>query len=290
MALAAGTAGALSSCASPMAQSGRAGQLSKASVGPSPAVTRQTSPMGLSTDASGHRLRLIQTGQPDLPVVPGGPPSHITHLHGSGKNVALTVDDGASAEVVSAYIDFARATGIRLTFFVTGSYPSWTQHKDKLRPLVDSGQIQLGNHTWTHPDLTRCSGRRVENELTRCEKFLNNTFGVTGKPFIRPPFGDRSRRVDSVAANLGYTSMTTWYGTLGDSGLITQTVLLDLAKQWLQPQAVVIGHANHPTVTHLYGPIIDIIRSRHLQTVTLDDAWYGAIGRNRAVRPAPQTA
>ena len=260
-----------------------------ASVGPGPAVTHNSSALRISTDASGHRLRLIQTGQPDLPVVPGGPPSHITHLDGSGKNIALTIDDGISAEVVSAYIDFAHATGVRFTFFVTGSYPSWTKHKDKLRPLVDSGQIQLANHTWTHPFLTRCSGRKVESELTRCEEFLNNTFGVTGKPFIRPPYGDRNRYVDSLAANLGYTSITTWYGTFGDSGLITQAVLLDLAKQWLRPQAVVIGHANHPTVTHLYGPIIDIIRSRHLQTVTLDDAWYGAKGRDRAVRPALQT-
>src|SRR5450631_1984823 len=85
--------------------------------------------MGLSTDASGHRLRLIQTGQPDLPVVPGGPPSHITHLHGSGRNVALTVDDGASAEVVSAYIDFARATGIRLS----SSSPALTLHGPSTR-------------------------------------------------------------------------------------------------------------------------------------------------------------
>ena len=253
-------------------------------------MTRSDSPIPVSTDASGHRLRLIQTAKPDLPVIRGGPPSHITHLDGSGKNIALTVDDGVSPEVVSAYINFARATGVRFTFFVTGSYLSWTQHKDKLRPFVDSGQIQLANHTWTHPDLTRCSGRQIESELTRCEKFLNNTFGVTGKPFMRPPYGDRNGYVDSVAASLGYTSITTWYGTFGDSGLITQAVLLDLAKKWIRPQAVVIGHANHSTVTHLYGPIIDIIRNRHLQTVTLDDAWYGAKGRNRVAQPNPRTA
>jgi peptidoglycan/xylan/chitin deacetylase (PgdA/CDA1 family) len=110
---------------------------------------------------------------------------------------------------------------------------------------------------------------------------------VTGKPFMRPPYGARNSNVDSVAANLGYTSITTWHGTFGDSGLITEAVLLALAKQWIQPQAVVIGHANHPTVTHLYGPIVDIIRNRHLQTVTLDDAWYGARGRARFVGSTP---
>ena len=59
--------------------------------------------------------------------------------------------------------------------------------------------------------------------------------------------------------------------------------MLTLARKWLQPQAVVIGHANLPMVTHVYGPIADIILSRGLQMVTLDDAWYGAKGRNRLV-------
>jgi peptidoglycan-N-acetylmuramic acid deacetylase len=262
LALAAATAGALSGCASP-----------------SSANVRRT-----STDASGHPLRLIQTAKPNLPAVRGGPPRHISRLSGTGKNVALTIDDGVSTEVVSAYIDFARATGVRFTFFVTGCNRSWTQNKDTLRPLVDSGQIQLANHTWTHADLTRCSGRKIESELTRCERLLNNTYGVTGQPFLRPPYGARNSVVDRVAASLGYTSMTMWYGTFGDSGRITEATMLRLAKKWIQPQAIVIAHANHPTVTHLYGPLVDIIRSRHLQTVTLDDAWYGAKGRNRTVR------
>lgn len=263
LALAASSAGALSSCA-PVS---------------SPAESTPS-----SARPSGVPVRRTQRGKPNLPVVPGGPPSHITHLDGSGKNIALTIDDGVSAEVVSAYIDFARATGVRFTFFVTGCNQSWTQHKDKLRPLVDSGQIQLANHTWTHPDLTRCSGHTIESELTRCEKLLNTMFGVTGKPFIRPPYGARNRFVDSVAADLGYTSITLWYGSFSDSGRISETVLLNEARKWIRPQAIVIGHANHPTVTQLYGQIFDIIRSRNLQTVTLDDAWYGAKGRNRAVR------
>ena len=289
LALAAGTAGALSGCASGEAGSGAGRPRVVVGEVPGPSASGPDS-AALVTDASGHPLQLIQTTKPDLPVIPGGPPSHITHLDGRGKNVAITIDDGVSPEVVSAYIDFAVATGVRFTFFVTGSYGSWTEHKDKLRPLVDSGQIQLANHTWTHPDLTRLGGSQVEHELNRCEKFLNNTFAVTGRPFMRPPYGARNRYVDGVAAGLGYTSITTWYGTFGDSGLITQPVLLDLANKWLLPQAVVIGHANHTTVTHLYGPIVDIIRARSLQTVTLDDAWYGAQGRVRAVRPASPTA
>jgi hypothetical protein len=36
--------------------------------------------------------------------------------------------------------------------------------------------------------------------------------------------------------------------------------------------------------------VLDIIRERHLKTVTLEDDWCGTKGRNRVVRPTPRTA
>jgi peptidoglycan/xylan/chitin deacetylase (PgdA/CDA1 family) len=205
----------------------------------------------------------------------------VTGLPGKGSNVALTIDDGADPDVVAAYCRLAAATGMRLTFFVTGQYPSWTRHKDLLRPLVDSGQVQLGNHTWTHAALTKLSAPAFTDEISRCEKLLTNVFGVTGKPFYRPPYGYYDAAVQRACADLGYSTTVMWYGSFGDSGLLTEVQLMTLARQWLQPQAVVIGHANHPTVTRLYGQIVELIRSRSLQTVTLDDAFYGPGGRKR---------
>lgn len=76
-------------------------------------------------------------------------------LPGNGDALALTLDDGVDSDVVRMYTQFAKDTGLRFTYFVNGRYHSWTDHKDLIRPLVDSGQIQLGNHTFNHPDLTR---------------------------------------------------------------------------------------------------------------------------------------
>ncbi|MCU1421281.1 MAG: hypothetical protein JWN36_932, partial [Microbacteriaceae bacterium] len=90
--------------------------------------------------------------------VPGGA---ITALPGSGNAIALTVDDGVDTEVVRLYTEFAARTGMRLTFFLNGMRPSWTDNAPALRPLVESGQVQLGNHTWSHPDLTKLSAAGV---------------------------------------------------------------------------------------------------------------------------------
>lgn len=195
----------------------------------------------------------------------------ITALPGPGTNLALTVDDGADADVVDAYIRFARDSGARFTFFVTASYPAWTTHRAALRPLVDAGQVQLANHTWDHPDLTKLSGSAVAAQLTKTQNFLKDNYGVDGRPYFRPPYGFHNAAVDKVAADLGYTVPTLWYGSLSDSSVITEDYLLECARKYFIAQAIVIGHANHPAVTHVYPRLIEIIRQRNLSMVTLND-------------------
>lgn len=277
--LAAGTVAATASCSSssraPEASSGGSGAASStpsASASPTPTPSPTPSRSAL----------WLQDGPPPLPG-PQELSGVITGLpEAVGNTVALTIDDGADSSVVDAYLDFAKESGVRLTFFVTSSYPGWTDCKAKMMPLVESGQVQLGNHTVTHAGLTQISESEIISEVSGCETFLRDTYGVTGAPFVRPPYGYRSSWTDSVCAKLGYTSPTLWYDSFGDSGLLTEDVLLDQARQWLLAQHVVIGHANFPTVTHLYGQIIDILRERSLLTATLDDVFFGP-GHDRHV-------
>ncbi|QNG21511.1 Peptidoglycan/xylan/chitin deacetylase, PgdA/CDA1 family [Rhodococcus triatomae] len=219
---------------------------------------------------------------PGPPPLPGPPPPSarvpvpagaVTAIPGPGSNIALTVDDGASADVVGAYIQFAKDTGARFTFFVTGVFDGWTTHRAALRPLVDSGQIQLGNHTWDHPDLTALTATGVAEQFHRTKTFLHDTFGVDGTPYYRPPFGYHNSTVDRIAADHGYTVPTLWYGSLSDSGLITEEYLLECAHKYFTAQSIVIGHANHLPVTNVYGELVDIIRERNLSMVTLDDVF-----------------
>jgi peptidoglycan-N-acetylglucosamine deacetylase len=197
----------------------------------------------------------------------------LTRLPGSGDLLALTVDDGVNTDVVRAYIQFASDTGIRLTFFVNGTYRSWIDNVERLRPLVDSGQIQLGNHTWSHPDLTTLSKSRIREELRRNDRFLQSTYGIDAAPYYRPPYGKHNAVVDTVAADLGYTVPTLWSGSLADSTPITEEYIVQMARRYFTPQTIVIGHLNHLPVTHVYSQLAEIIRDRNLRTVTLNDVF-----------------
>jgi peptidoglycan/xylan/chitin deacetylase (PgdA/CDA1 family) len=68
-----------------------------------------------------------------------------------------------------------------------------------LRPLVDSGQVALGNHTWSHLALMTLGDREVAEEIRRDRDFLRSDLGVRDDPFFRPPFGARTPRVLAAA-------------------------------------------------------------------------------------------
>ena len=212
---------------------------------------------------------------PSLAKVPA-PSGTITALPGDGSLLAWTVDDGTSTEVIAAYAAFAAASGIRLTMFVTGTYLAWDRNVGTLAPLISSGQVQLGNHTWSHPDLTKLDDAGVAGELQRNHDFIADLFGVDARPFFRPPYGYHDARVDAIAADLGYTVPTLWYGSLSDSAEVPAQQICELARQWFLPQHIVIGHLNFPPVTTVFDDLRATILERGLTTVTLNDVFTSA--------------
>ena len=204
-------------------------------------------------------------------ALPGG--GVLSALPGPGDLLSLTLDDGVDTGVVRAYCQLAKDTGIRLTMFVTGVYSSWIDNRQLLLPLVESGQIQLGNHTWIHPNLTKLPASRIADELRHTDQFIRDTFGVDATPYYRPPYGAYDEIVQSVAADLGYTETALWNGNVGDDQILAPRQIVANADAYYVPQSIVIGHLNHPPVTGVYHELVDIIHDRRLRTVTLNDVF-----------------
>lgn len=200
-------------------------------------------------------------------------PGMLTRLPGEGSQLAFTVDDGCSTADVAALGRFCADTGMRLTFFVNGINRSWTDNAALLQPMVASGQIQLGNHTWSHPDITRISPAALAEEITRNADFLRQTYGVDGAPYFRPPYGRHNAATDRVATEHGYSTITLWSAEIGDSRPIDETALIAHAHQSLQAQQIVLAHANLPPISHVLPQLADIIAGRGLHTVTLNDVF-----------------
>ena len=197
-----------------------------------------------------------------------------TGLPGEGKYIAWTVDDGADPEVVRAYAEFSRRTGTRLTCFINGQYPAFRQHRDLLLPLVKSGQLQIANHTYSHAALTSLTDEQIVQELTRNDEEIMRLFGVSSKPYFRPPYGYYDARVLAAAASCGFTRPVLWYGSLADSSNISSAEVYAYAEKYALAQHIVIGHLNYRGVVSELDRIRALLDRRGLKTVTIRD-YYG---------------
>jgi peptidoglycan/xylan/chitin deacetylase (PgdA/CDA1 family) len=237
-----------------------------------PAVGRTSTP---KVSVSIPPLVAPTASPPPLPTAKGAIPvgTAITAITIPGPYMAWTIDDGTDPDAVLAYAQLAEQTGNRLTFFLNGNQPSWTIHAKRLRPLVESGQIQLGNHTWSHPDLRALSTQGIQDQLQRNEDFIKATYGVSAKPFYRPPFGYVNAHVRDAASAIGYTAPTLWYGSLSDSSVLTSDQISAFGDQWFGAGRIVIAHANHPGVIGAMQHLVDLVGQRGLRTVTLRDVF-----------------
>ena len=274
-----GTHGAASGSASGGTPSGSASGSASAtssassSATPSPSATSSTSGTASPTAAASKTASASATSSNPVPAARAwtGPQ---TGLPGEGKYIAWTVDDGADPEVVRAYAEFSRRTGTRLTFFINGQYPAFRQHRDLLLPLVKSGQLQIANHTYSHAALTSLTDEQIVQELTRNDEEIRRLFGVSSKPYFRPPYGYYDARVLAAAASCGFTRPVLWYGSLADSSNISSAEVYAYAEKYALAQHIVIGHLNYRGVVSELDRIRALLDRRGLKTVTIRD-YYG---------------
>ena len=271
---------ALTSCSAKAEASNATGQPTASpsespSASGSPAVTSSAAPSGSESATPSAAPSSGSTQTPgNLAPTPRPWDGPQTGLVGEGKYVAWTVDDGANPDVVRAYAEFARRTGTRLTFFINGQYPSFEQHRDLLLTLVKSGQLQIANHTYSHAALTKLSDEQIVRELTRNDEEIQRLFGVSSKPYFRPPYGYYDARVLAAAASCGFTRPVLWYGSLADSSNIPSQEVLRFAKEYVNAQRIIIGHLNYPGVISVLDEIRGLMDRMGLTTVTIRD-YYG---------------
>jgi peptidoglycan/xylan/chitin deacetylase (PgdA/CDA1 family) len=109
--------------------------------------------------------------------------------------VYLTFDDGPNTTYTPKILAILRKYGVKAVFFEVGQNVSW--YPSVTRNLRYYG-MKIGNHTWSHTDLTTLSTAAVTTQLNRMESAL----GYRPR-CVRPPYGATNSRIASIIANRG---------------------------------------------------------------------------------------
>lgn len=103
------------------------------------------------------------------------------------KRLALTFDDGPNDPHTLHLLDVLAKNNVKATFFVIGNFVK--QRPDIVRAVVDHGH-ELGNHTFSHPNLIFRSAAETRREIADCEAAIHDAAGKKATLF-RPPHGGR---------------------------------------------------------------------------------------------------
>jgi cellulose synthase/poly-beta-1,6-N-acetylglucosamine synthase-like glycosyltransferase/peptidoglycan/xylan/chitin deacetylase (PgdA/CDA1 family) len=111
----------------------------------------------------------------------------IRRLGAEPGKVALTFDDGPDATWTPQILDILKQKNVRASFFIIGE--NGQANPDLVQRIYDEGH-DVGNHTFTHPNLGESPRELTEIELNATQRLFEAITGHSMR-FVRPPyFGD----------------------------------------------------------------------------------------------------
>jgi peptidoglycan/xylan/chitin deacetylase (PgdA/CDA1 family) len=220
-----------------------------------------------------------------LPPTPTVPPIAARHalkrllsplppwIHNGPTNrprVAITIDDmwgTFGANNANAAMDVAKAKGVKLSFFPTGG--ALEEHIGLGRQAVWQRAVaeghDIGNHTYTHTNLTKLNDDQIRGELNHTKDLLAQCLGPVPYTMrlMRPPGGGGGfvsggdPRIMNVVTSLGY-SMAMW--TVDANGAKGNTAVMNKVLSNASNGTIVLLHFTEFTPDGL-PTLIDRLRN-----------------------------
>ena len=179
------------------------------------------------------------------------------------KVIALTFDDGPGP-YTAHLLDILDQYGAKATFFLIGSKVSG--QASVVRSIQARGH-QLGNHSWSHPELPKLSVDQIAGEIDRTNEAIRQATGV--KPSIlRPPYG----AVNGVVLEqlrLRNMSSILWSIDTRDWADRNSQIVCSRAVAGARPGAVILMHDIHQTSVNAVPCILSSLKQQGYSFVTI---------------------
>jgi peptidoglycan/xylan/chitin deacetylase (PgdA/CDA1 family) len=183
------------------------------------------------------------------------------------KCLALTFDDGPGP-YTSDLLDTLVRHHARATFFALGV--SAAAQPYLLKRMHAEGDL-IGNHTWSHRDLTTLPPSKTADEITRCENAISQATG-TAPMMMRAPYGAIDGQVEAVARRLGLT-IVRWDVQPDDLATDDPAAIAKRVIGEARRGAIIMLHDTHgPTVQAMPG-VLDALGKEGYAFVTVPELY-----------------
>ena len=217
--------------------------------------------------------------------------------------IALTFDDGPDPVWTPKILNILKQEDVKAAFFIVGA--NGQDNPELVRRIVNEGH-EIGNHTFTHPNLGEVPRRVTDLEINATQRLIESLTGRSTRLFRAPYFGDAEPRTpDEVeptvqAQNLGYISVGLHldpddWKLYDDDG--TRRTADDLVKETLDAAAITTpeergqivllhdGGGDRSATVEALPRIIHELRNRGYKFTTVSD--LANLSRDQVMPPIP---
>ena len=176
--------------------------------------------------------------------------------------VAITFDDGPNSTFTPQILDVLYKNDVAATFFICGKNIS--TNEKLLNEIVNSGH-ELGNHTFTHPDLTTLTHQEILNEFKDTQSKLSELLPDYNLDYIRPPYG----RYNEDVLNIFGSKMTLWEIDSGDWEDNTHETITDNVVNTVKDGDIIVFHDDNEDTVIAIEEIIVILKEKGFKFATV---------------------
>lgn len=181
--------------------------------------------------------------------------------------VAITYDDGPGGKSETRILDCLEKYDSVATFFYLGSRVS--SGPDQIKRAQNIG-CELGNHTWSHPQLTKLSTDKVKEQISKTNEAIKKASGVYPTVF-RPSYGDINDAVNSaVGMPVIMWSIDTLDWKTRDAKKTFESVKKAASASRLDGK-IILMHSIHEPTAEATELIVPWLREKGYQTVTVSE-------------------
>ena len=191
------------------------------------------------------------------PAVPAPAPTT------GNKVIALTFDDGPGP-YTAHLLDVLDQYGAKATFFLIGSKVS--SQANVVRSIHARGH-QLGNHSWSHPELPKLPVNQIAGEIDRTNDAIKQATGVT-PAILRPPYGAVNGTVLEQLRLRGMSSIL-WSVDTRDWADRNSEIVCSRAVAGAHPGAIILMHDIHQTSVGAVPCILSALKQQGYSFVTV---------------------
>jgi peptidoglycan/xylan/chitin deacetylase (PgdA/CDA1 family) len=188
--------------------------------------------------------------------------------------LALTFDDGPVDGPTDRVLEALRAAGRRATFFVVGRR---AEHSPDLLRAMQAQACEVGNHSYSHPDLSRLPWRHLPAEIDRTDDLIADVIGSRAR-FFRPPYGTVSPALWWYLRRQGRAPVL-WGREFGgfESGLDVspERIVEEFSQAVFRPGDVILMHDVNDNVGRALPAVLDLLARAGWDLVTLSELADG---------------